>query len=134
MALYSSEPYRVPVTDADRIRADAALHLTGLALGITVTAMTAKERVPPRACRARWSAMYLAHVSFGWPLERVAHAFGLNRATAGTACRWAEDERDRQDYDFLMDGLEQCLRRIMDLPVVDLTPRARPGTKAGGRP
>jgi chromosomal replication initiation ATPase DnaA len=129
MSVYSSEPYRVPVTDADRIRADAALHLTGLAFGITIKDMTHKDRVPPRACRARWSAMYLAHVSFGWPLERVAHAFGLNRATAGTACRWAEDERDREDYDQLMDGLECCLRRVMDLPIVDLMPRRPLGAR-----
>ena len=122
MAVYSSERYRVPVTDADRIRADAALHLAGLAFGITVADMTRKDRVPPRACRARWSAMYLAHVSFGWPLERVAHAFGLNRATASTACRWAEDERDRNDYDLLMDGLEGALRGVMDMPLVDLAP------------
>ena len=127
MSVYASEPYRVPVTDADRIRADAALHLTGLAFGITVNEMTSRDRIPPRACRARWSAMYLAHVAFGWPLERVAHAFGLNRATAGTACRWAEDERDRSDYDFLMDGLETCLRHVMDLPIVDLMPRRTPG-------
>ena len=73
------EPYRVPVTEGDRIRADAALSLSGLALGVPVAEMTRRERVRPRACRARWSAMYLAHVSFGWPLERVAHAFGLNR-------------------------------------------------------
>lgn len=125
MSVYSSEPYRVPITDADRIRAEAALHLISLALGITVRDMTLKDRIPPRACRGRWSAMYLAHIAFGWPLERVAHAFGLNRATASTACRWAEDERDRLDYDRLMDGLEHCLRQVMDLPMVDLTPRAR---------
>mgnify|MGYP006181432021 CR=1 FL=1 len=40
-------------------------------------------------CRARWLAMYLSYVTFGWPMDRVAHAFGLNRATAAAACRWA---------------------------------------------
>ena len=64
------------------------------------------SRTRPRACRARWSAMYLAHVSYGWPLERVGHAFGLNRATASTACRWAEDARDDDRYDAVMDGLD----------------------------
>ena len=121
------EAYRVPVLEGDRIRADAALSLSALAFHIPVEEMNRRERVRLRACRARWSAMYLAHVSYGWPLERVAHAFGLNRATASTACRWAEDERDRHDYDCLMDGLETCLRRVMDLPVVELMPRARKG-------
>ncbi|WP_427789011.1 chromosomal replication initiator DnaA [Brevundimonas diminuta] len=120
--------YRVPVLEGDRIRADAALGLVGLAFHIPVQEMTRRERVRPPACRARWSAMYLAHVSYGWPLERVAHAFGLNRATAGAACRWAEDERDRAEYDLLMDGLERSLRAVMELPVVDLEPR-----KAGRR-
>jgi chromosomal replication initiation ATPase DnaA len=119
---YRGEPYRVPVTEGDRIRADAALHLSALAFGVPVAEMLRRERVRPRACRTRWSAMYLAHVAFGWPLERVAHAFGLNRATSSTACRWAEDERDRGDYDTLMDGLESCLRAVMELPAVDLAP------------
>lgn len=117
-----TETYRVPVLEGDRIRADAALSLTALAFHIPVAEMTRRERIRLRACRARWSAMYLAHVSFGWPLERVAHAFGLNRATASTACRWAEDERDRDEYDRLMDGLEGALRHLMDLPLVDLAP------------
>lgn len=121
-----TEVYRVPVLEGDRICADAALSLTALAFRIPVEEMTRRERIRLRACRARWSAMYLAHVSFGWPLERVAHAFGLNRATASSACRWAEDERDRADYDLLMDGLENALRRLMDLPRVDLAPDNAP--------
>lgn len=117
-----TEVYRVPVLEGDRICADAALSLTALAFRIPVEEMTRRERIRLRACRARWSAMYLAHVSFGWPLERVAHAFGLNRATASTACRWAEDERDRADYDHLMEGLEKALKRLLELPRVDLAP------------
>lgn len=122
-----NEVYRVPVLEGDRICADAALSLTALAFRIPVEEMTRRERIRLRACRARWSAMYLAHVSFGWPLERVAHAFGLNRATASTACRWAEDERDRADYDHLMEGLETALKRLLDLPRVDLAPETVKG-------
>jgi len=121
-----TEVYRVPVLEGDRICADAALSLTALAFRIPVEEMTRRERIRLRACRARWSAMYLAHVSFGWPLERVAHAFGLNRATASTACRWAEDERDRADYDHLMEGLEKALKRLLELPRVDLAPDTAP--------
>ncbi|MNE73748.1 hypothetical protein D3C80_1697750 [compost metagenome] len=89
--------------------------------------MLRRERVRPRACRARWSAMYLAHVSYGWPLERVGHAFGLNRVTASTACRWAEDARDDDRYDAVMDGLETGLRAISELPAVDLAVMAGGG-------
>jgi len=120
METYRIEPYRVPVTEGDRIRADAALHLAAYAFGVPATEMRGRERTRPRACRARWSAMYLAHASYGWPLERVGHAFGLNRATASTACRWAEDARDDDRYDVVMDGLETGLRAISELPAVDL--------------
>ena len=120
MESYRAEPYRVPVTEGDRIRADAALHLAAYAFGVPATEMLRRERTRPRACRARWSAMYLAHVSYGWPLERVGHAFGLNRATASTACRWAEDARDDDRYDAVMDGLESGLRAVSELPAVDL--------------
>ena len=114
------EPYRVPVTEGDRIRADAALSLSGLALGVPTAEMTRRERVRPRACRARWSAMYVAHVSYGWPLERVAHAFGLNRATAAAACRWAEDGRDHPTVDALLDRLELCVNQLLEAPACEL--------------
>lgn len=84
------EPYRVPVTEGDRIRADAALSLSALAFAVPTAEMIRRERVRPR--------------------------------TAGAACRWAEDERDRADYDALMDGLEGALRAVMQLPLVDLAP------------
>ena len=94
----------------------------GAVFEVDIGDLQSATRGSPRAAFARQVAMYLAHVSFGWPLERVAHAFGLNRATAGAACRWAEDERDRPDYDALMDGLEGSLRAVMELPLVDLAP------------
>ena len=114
------EPYRVPVTEGDRIRADAALHLAAYAFGVPASEMLRRERTRPRACRARWSAMYLAHVSFGWPLERVGHVFGVNRATAGHACRWVEDERDRPELDSLLDRLEALIAGLFDAPRCEL--------------
>ena len=87
--------YRVPVTEADRIRAGLALHLVAACTGVSAEQMAGTDRLPPPACRARWLAFYLAHVAYGWPLERVGHAYGVNRATVAGACRWAEDARDR---------------------------------------
>ena len=69
--------YRVPVTDGDRIRAGLALQLVAAATGISVEKMTASVRLKGRACRARWLALYTAYVTFGWPLDRVAHALSL---------------------------------------------------------
>jgi len=112
--------YRVPVAEPDRIRTELALQLIALSAGISLAAMGARNRLAPKACRARWLAMYLAHVSFGWPLERVGHAFGLNRATAGAACRWAEDARDDAAIDAVLSRLELILRDIGEAPRLEL--------------
>jgi chromosomal replication initiation ATPase DnaA len=111
--------YRVPVTTGDRIKADLALSLVSAATGVPSERM-AGERLGPDAVRARWLALYLAHVGHGWPLERVGHAFGVNRATASSACRWAEDERDSTRLDRLLDRLEALLREVCEAPRLEL--------------
>jgi len=115
-----SEAYVVPVLESDRIRAGLALQLVAASTGIATETMTGRERLPPVACRARWLAMYLSHIAFGWPLERVAHAFGVNRATAGSACRWIEDERDRPVLDAMLERLEDCVRLVTEAGGLDL--------------
>lgn len=70
--------------------------------------------------RARWLAMSLAYITFGWPLERVGPAFGLNRVTAAAACRWAEEERDRPTLDAMLDRLECCVREVLNAPVCEV--------------
>lgn len=114
------ETWRAPVTEADRIRAGLALQLVAAATGISAERMTATVRLKGRACRARWLALYTAYVTFGWPLDRVAHAFGLNRSTAAAACRWAEDGRDHPAIDALLDRLELCLNQLIEAPACDL--------------
>lgn len=113
------DTYRVPVAEADRIRAGLAMGMVAVSTGVPTEAMAAGGRLGASACKARWLAMYLAHVGFGWPLERVAHAFGLNRATASLACRWVEDERDRPVIDRLLDRLEAAVRDVCDAPVFE---------------
>ncbi|WP_226635684.1 chromosomal replication initiator DnaA [Brevundimonas poindexterae] len=113
-----SQTYRVPVTEADRIRAGLALHLIAACTGVSAEQMRGPDRLNPRACRARWLALYLAYVAYGWPLERVGHAFGVNRATVSSACRWAEDARDRPALDTLLDRLEAFAQGLLgDAPV-----------------
>lgn len=114
------QTYRVPVSGADRIRAGLALQLVASATGIPVDEMTAAARPRGRVCRARRLALYTAYVTFGWPLDRVAHAFGLNRATAAAACRWAEDGRDHPSVDALLERLELCINQLLEAPACEL--------------
>lgn len=100
----------------DHIRAGLAVHLVAASTGLEAGQIGQGNKAGHVACRARWMALYLAHVAFGWPLERVADAFGLNRSTASAACRWIEDERDRPGLDGLLERLERCLRDIGEAP------------------
>ncbi|MBF0665995.1 MAG: chromosomal replication initiator DnaA [Brevundimonas sp.] len=114
------ERYRAPVRREDRIRAALALELVSASTGVPKEIMQVRSRLDGRACRARWLAMYLAYVTFGWPMDRVAHAFGLNRSTAAAACRWAEDGRDRPAMDDLLERLERCARAVLEAPACEL--------------
>lgn len=114
------ETWRAPVADADRIRVGLAIQLVATATGVPAERIRERARLGGSACRARRLAMYLAHVTFGWPLERVGHAFGLNRATASAACRWAEDGRDQPSLDAMLDRLERCVREVLEAPTCEL--------------
>jgi len=112
--------YRSAAPGGDRLRAGLALQMVAAATGVPVERMRRGVRLEGQACRARWLAMYLTHVAFGWPIERVSQAFGLNRATAAQACRWAEDERDRPWLDDLLNRLERAVRDLLDAPRCEL--------------
>lgn len=112
--------YQAPTTGEDRLRAGLALQMVAASTGVPVEQMAARTRLEGRACRARWLAMYLAHVTFGWPVERVGHAFGLNRSTAAQACRRVEDERDHRTLDEFLEHLERCMRQVLDAPSCEI--------------
>lgn len=111
--------YRVPVTESDRTRAGLAMQLIALTFDVSIAAMTG-DRLGGKACRGRWLSIYLAHVGYGWTLERVSHAFAVNRATASAGCRWSEDARDDPGVDAALDRMEQTLRQICDTPRLEL--------------
>lgn len=111
--------YRVPVTGADRARAGLALHLAAALAGIAPEA-AARGKGGTVACKARWLALYLAHVGLGWTLDRVAHAFGVTRSTATAACRWAEDARAARRFDDAVDRLEALMREAFDGPELEM--------------
>lgn len=104
----------------DRIRANLALQMVSVSTGVPVERMNRSVRLAGPACKARWLAIYLAHVTFGWPIERAGDAFGLNRSTAAAACRWAEDGRDHPVFDELLERLEQSAAALMEAPLCEL--------------
>ncbi|MGQ3041600.1 MAG: chromosomal replication initiator DnaA [Brevundimonas sp.] len=112
--------YRAPALPGDRIRASLALQVIAAVTGIPAERMNTRTRLQGRECKARWMAMYLAHVTYDWPVERVGLAFGLNRTTAAKACRWGEDERDEPLVDILMERLERFVRDVLEVPACEL--------------
>lgn len=118
------EPYRVPVAEEDRRRADMVMQVVAVRLNTPVEAQTRGRRLAPAALRARRVSMYLAHVALGWQLERVGHAFGVNRQTASVACRRIEDARDEPNLDGLLEQLEEMIRTVCDAPPADFTEAA----------
>lgn len=94
----------------DVSQAGFVLDLVALATGVPAAQMRSPTRNHARAARARQIAMYLAYVSYSWPLARVGKAFGRDRTTAGYACRLVEDLRDDHGFDATLERLEDCLR------------------------
>ncbi len=114
------EPYRVQVSERARRRADLVMQIVAVRLDTPIPAVVRGTRVSPAALRARRVSMYLAHVALGWQLERVGHAFGVNRQTASNACRRIEDARDEPHLDALLDQLEDAIRAVCEASPPDL--------------
>ncbi len=112
--------YRVPITGGDRARAALALHLAAALTDLAPEAVARGGSQGKVVCRARWLALYLAHVGHGWTLDRVGHAFGVTRATAGQACRWAEEARESRPFDQAIDHVETLMRAVFDGPALEV--------------
>lgn len=105
-------PYRVQVTSEDRDRADLVLQITALRLGTPMEVLTRPGRLSHSAVRVRRVSLYVAHVALNWSLERVGHAFGVNRQTVGTACTRIEEARDEKHLDALLDELVETVQAL----------------------
>ncbi|MES2860772.1 MAG: chromosomal replication initiator DnaA [Pseudomonadota bacterium] len=114
------EPYRVPVAQADKRRADLVMQIVAIRLDTPVEAVARGTRLPPATLRARRVSMYLAYVSMEWQMERVGHAFAVNRQTAARACQKIEDARDEPHLNALLDELEETIRGICEAPPAGL--------------
>ena len=95
----------------DRLTVGFVTHLVSLATGVPAAEISAPKRASHAAVRARQLAIYLTHITFHWPLARVAFAFGRDRTTCGHACRKIEDLREDAAFDHRLAELEACLRQ-----------------------
>jgi chromosomal replication initiation ATPase DnaA len=91
---------------------------------LSETVVAAVARVPVRHLRAatrggrpvalaRQTAMYLAHVGFGFSLTRIGICFGRDRTTVRHACERIEDRRDDPALEFGLDALQAALQAAM---------------------
>lgn len=118
-------PYRIIVPSEDRDRADLTMHVVAMRLGTPMETITRAKRLSRPAIRVRRVSLYLAHVALGWPLERVGHAFGINRQTVSTACTRIEEAREERHLNDLLDQLTETIQTLCETPpVTDLTDAA----------
>ncbi|MGD2132992.1 MAG: helix-turn-helix domain-containing protein [Maricaulaceae bacterium] len=102
--------HRINDREDDVARARLAQQAVAFAFGEALEEIAAPTRASRRAAAARQTAMYLAHVSFGMSLARVAYAFGRDRSTVAHACRVTEDRREDRGFDDDLEKIEEFLR------------------------
>jgi len=95
----------------DRLAVAFVTHLVAMATDVSPGDISAHKRSTLAAARARQIAIYLTHVSFHWPLNRVAFAFGRDRTTCAHACHRIEDLREDAGFDAKLVTLEACLQQ-----------------------
>lgn len=93
------------------LASDLASDLDGADLRQVVQHHTGRRgrTVDDVTARARKIACYLAVVTASAGPELVAQASGLHRGTIHKHCAWVEDERDKPEFDALIERLEQAL-------------------------
>ncbi|WP_419320717.1 helix-turn-helix domain-containing protein [Caulobacter sp. ErkDOM-E] len=95
----------------DRLAVAFVTHLVAMATDVSPGDISAHKRSTLAAARARQIAIYLTHVTFHWPLNRVAFAFGRDRTTCAHACHRIEDMREDAAFDAKLVTLEACLQQ-----------------------
>ena len=86
---------------------------TAAAAGIPLARLRAANRGRKPIALARQTAMYLAHIAFGFSLTRVGICFGRDRTTVRHACALIEDRRDDPGLEFGLTALEAALLATM---------------------
>ena len=81
--------------------------------GIERAALRGRSRGRARVAFARQVAMYLAHIACGMSLTDVGRVFERDRTTVAYACEVVEDRRDEQNFDRVLDLLENILCELV---------------------
>ena len=79
---------------------------------IDVAHLLAPTRGNATIALARQVAMYLAHVGCGLTLTEVGRQFGRDRTTVAHACEVVEERREDQDFDQMIELLEQSVAML----------------------
>ncbi|WP_439573093.1 helix-turn-helix domain-containing protein [Phreatobacter sp.] len=116
-------PWRAPPVPASPTIA-VTVSLAAWASQIDPHAITAPRRGEAVIAEARHLAIYLAHVTLGHDLTRLAAAFGRDRASLRHALRRIEDRRDDPAFDLFVQALEDILMPLR--AGSDTAPERRP--------
>jgi len=82
-----------------------------MAFDLPPTEIAASTRHGRATALPRKVAVYLTHVAFQLPLDRVGLSFRRSRSLVGRACKIVEDLRDDPQFDTKLADLEDCIRR-----------------------
>ncbi|MEM1037401.1 MAG: helix-turn-helix domain-containing protein [Pseudomonadota bacterium] len=99
----------------DRRQAYLVGHVVSYVLGVKGIEIMASGRGSRLASKGRQLSMYLAHVSLGWSIGRVADAFRRDRSTVSHACQLIEYERDDEAVDHWICEMEESLLKLVPL-------------------
>lgn len=131
MTLKKSRESRGWQARKDRPRAELMRRLVAEVLTLPPEQVADTGLKDPWARQGRWLSYYMAHIGWGWSMERVGLAFDVSRTTVSEACRRVEDARDEPGLDACLERLEQCLAA---LPRLDRPQLAAPaGSGSWGR-
>lgn len=80
--------------------------IAGAAFDVPDEEIRRRTRSVAPICRARHTAMYLAHITFQLPMTAVAREFGRDRTSVSHAVQRIEDRRDDPDFERKLQRLE----------------------------
>jgi len=98
--------------DMDRARRDLVIACVSRAFAVPQRAISRPGRGKARHVLARQAAIYLLHVVFSMPLQRLAALFRKDRTTISHACQCIEDRRDDAAFDAFLHDLELAVSAL----------------------
>lgn len=72
--------------------------------------LRSNSRCERPVARVRQIGMYVAHVTLALTMSEVGRAFGRDRSTVNHACHLIEDMREEQEFDRIIQTIENIVR------------------------